>query len=70
MADGSIQNTATSTIQFIDSIDNLFDLFNSRMKIKPQEEEIESDDESEPTGAKRFCLTMFNFFFKCKYTKI
>jgi len=56
-------------------MDNLFDIFNSRTKIKPQESDIESNDESEPKGAKRFCmpfknagyqknflLKMFNFF--------
>jgi len=59
MADGSVQNIATTTIKFIDSIDNLFDIFNSKMKIKPQED-IEPDDESEPKGAKRFCLPFKN----------
>lgn len=75
MTDGSLPNTAASTIEFIDEIDNLFDIFNSRMKIKPQEDDVESDDELEPKGAKRFCLPfknaeyqnnfllkMFNFF--------
>jgi len=75
MADGSLQSTAADTIEFIDEMDNLFDIFNSRTKIKPKESDIESDDESEPRGAKRFCLPfknaeyqnnfllkMFNFF--------
>jgi DNA transposase THAP9 len=77
MTDGSLSIEAKQTIQFIDSMDNLFDIFNSQVKIKPLEADIDSDDE--PLGEKRFCLpyknldyqkqfllSMFNFFKNLK----
>lgn len=62
MTGGSLSLEANDTVDFIDSIDNLFDLFNSRPK--PEKKvEFYSDDEhdldklhNEPKGAKRYCF--------------
>jgi hypothetical protein len=54
IADKSLPATSKNTILFIDSMDNLFDIFISRHTSKSTEPDIELDDE--PTGQKRFCF--------------
>lgn len=82
IACGSLSLNAVDTINFIDSMDNLFDLFNSRPKPEKKTIEFDSDIESslvEPKGAKRFLFeyegaeyqndllnTMFNYFKSLK----
>lgn len=63
--DGSLSFEAKDTIEFVDSMDNLFDVFNSKIKMKPEEADIDSDDE--PHGAKRFCLPFKNAEYQTNY---
>jgi len=80
IADKSLPATSKDIILFIDSMDNLFDIFNSRPTSKSNESDIELEDE--PTGLKRFgfpyngssyqnnfLLSMLNFFKTLKIQK-
>jgi len=80
ITDKSLPPESKDTILFIDSMDNLFDIFNSRPTSNSNESDIELEDE--PTGLKRFCfpydgssyqnnflLSMFNFFKNLKIQK-
>lgn len=63
--DGSLSFEAKDTIEFINSMVNLFVIFNSQIKVKLEEPYIDSNNE--PHEDKRFCLPFKNAEYQTNY---